>query len=158
IDNGSTLQVGNGGTTGSLGTGAVSDNGTLVFNRSDNIAVNNVISGSGGLTQSGSGTVTLGAANTYMGATTVANGTVQLGVASALPRGTSLTLGSATGNTSGALDLNGKDATVGALATAGTGANNIVTNSSNATTSTLTFAGGTSTFSGKIQDGAGKVA
>ena len=42
-----TLQVGNGGTTGTLGTGAVVNNGALVFNRSNALTVGGVISGTG---------------------------------------------------------------------------------------------------------------
>ncbi|MEZ0388731.1 MAG: beta strand repeat-containing protein, partial [Verrucomicrobium sp.] len=45
-----TLRVGNGGTTGSLGTGAVNLAGVLVFNRSDNYTVNNSIFGNGSST------------------------------------------------------------------------------------------------------------
>ena len=41
--NAGTLQIGAGGTTGSLGTGTVSNSGTLAFSRSDDITVANVI-------------------------------------------------------------------------------------------------------------------
>ena len=75
ITNG-TLQIGSGGATGSLGAGAVSNNGILVINRSNAYAVNSAISGAGGLTQSGNGTLTLSGANTYSGATTVSGGTI----------------------------------------------------------------------------------
>src|SRR5205814_1756479 len=71
------LQVGNGGTTGSLGTGNVTDNGTLTFNRSDSIAVGNTISGNGSLSQAGTGTTTLSAANTFIGTTTISAGTLR---------------------------------------------------------------------------------
>ena len=47
------LQIGSGGTSGSLGSGDVTENGALVFNRSDAISVANVISGSGSLTKNG---------------------------------------------------------------------------------------------------------
>jgi autotransporter-associated beta strand protein len=73
-----TLQIGNGGTIGSLGTGAVTDNSMLVFNRSDNITVANDISGSGTLTQAGSGTLTLTGTDTYTGVTTISSGTLAL--------------------------------------------------------------------------------
>jgi autotransporter-associated beta strand protein len=69
--NSGTVQVGTGGTAGSIGSGAIADNGALVFNRSDNISLASVISGSGSLTSSGSGTVTLLATNSYSGATVV---------------------------------------------------------------------------------------
>ncbi|MGD0252515.1 MAG: autotransporter-associated beta strand repeat-containing protein [Verrucomicrobiota bacterium] len=71
-----TLQVGAGGTSGSFGTGDVTNNGVLVFNRSDSVAFGNVISGAGSVVQYGSGTLTLAGANTYTGATTVSNGTL----------------------------------------------------------------------------------
>ncbi|PUE10844.1 hypothetical protein B9Z51_00360 [Limnohabitans sp. T6-5] len=79
-----TLQVGNGGTTGSLGTGSVTDNSALVFNRSDNITVSNAISGSGTVTQAGTGVLTFPQAgtgtvnNTYTGQTYVNAGTLSL--------------------------------------------------------------------------------
>ncbi len=48
-----TLQVGEGGTTGRLGSGAVTDNALIVFNRSDNLAVPNSITGTGTVTNAG---------------------------------------------------------------------------------------------------------
>ncbi len=75
-----TLQLGNGGTAGEIGTGDVVDNATLAFNRSDTVTFNNVISGTGGLHQEGSGTLILGGTNTYTGATTIdAGSTLQIG-------------------------------------------------------------------------------
>ncbi|MGA8480310.1 MAG: autotransporter-associated beta strand repeat-containing protein [Chthoniobacterales bacterium] len=73
-----TLQLGNGGTTGSI-TGNVIDNGILVFNRSNSIVFDGVISGSGSVQQIGSGTTVLTGNNTYSGGTTVSAGTLQLG-------------------------------------------------------------------------------
>ena len=68
------LQVGNGGTSGSLGSGAVTDNASLIVNRSDAVSIANVISGTGSFTQAGDGTTTFTGANTYSGSTTVAAG------------------------------------------------------------------------------------
>lgn len=73
-----TLQVGSGGTTGRLGTGAVTNNAALVFNRSNDQTVSNVISGTGTVRQVGSGTTTLSGENTYTGKTTVAGGVLNL--------------------------------------------------------------------------------
>ena len=67
-----TLQIGSGGTAGTLGTGAVTDSAALIFNETDSNTVANVISGSGTLTQAGSGTTILTGANTYTGTTTIA--------------------------------------------------------------------------------------
>ena len=76
-----TLQVGNGGATGSLGTGPVLDNAALVFNRSGTVEVPGAITGTGSLTQEGvaGGTLLLTGANTYAGGTTIASGVLQLG-------------------------------------------------------------------------------
>jgi len=68
------LQLGNGGTTG-LVFGDVINNATLIFNRSDQLAFNNAISGTGVVQQAGSGTLILGANNTYTGGTVVNAGT-----------------------------------------------------------------------------------
>src|SRR5204862_5459177 len=74
-----TLQVGNGGTTGQLGTGAVVDSATLTFNHSDDVTVANAISGTGALVQAGGGTTTLTGANSYTGVTTISAGRLQVG-------------------------------------------------------------------------------
>ncbi|MDQ7972766.1 MAG: autotransporter-associated beta strand repeat-containing protein, partial [Rhodocyclaceae bacterium] len=82
-----TLQVGNGGTSGTLGKGAVINNAALVFNRSDDFTVANAIGGSGSLSQSGAGTLTLDSANGYTGGTSVTRGTLVAGVTGALGSG-----------------------------------------------------------------------
>lgn len=74
IINGGVVQVGNGGTNGSVGTGDISDYGALVFNRSDAFAVPGIISGSGGVTNNGTGAVSLLATNSYSGPTVVNTG------------------------------------------------------------------------------------
>jgi len=60
--------VGAGATSGTLGTGNVTDNSALVMNRSDALTYAGVISGTGTLTQTGTGTTILTGANTYHGA------------------------------------------------------------------------------------------
>jgi autotransporter-associated beta strand protein len=77
IQNGA-IQVGVGGTRGSLGTGAVTNNGGLTFNRTDAFTVGNNIAGSSGLTNTGSGTITLGGTNTFSGAIAVNAGGLTL--------------------------------------------------------------------------------
>ncbi len=80
VDPATNLQVGNGGTSGSIGTGAVLDNGTLIFDRSDALTFAPPISGSGALMQEGTNTLTLTANNTFAGGTTIApSSTLQLG-------------------------------------------------------------------------------
>lgn len=70
-----TLQLGNGGTSGSI-VGAVVDDSALVFNRSDSVAFGGAISGGGSVTHAGNGTTTLTGNNTYAGATNVQAGTL----------------------------------------------------------------------------------
>jgi outer membrane autotransporter protein len=74
-----TLQVGDGGTTGAIGTGAITDNGTLVFDRSDAVTLGQTIAGSGALTQQ-QGTLTVnGDGSAFTGDTTVKAGTLIVG-------------------------------------------------------------------------------
>lgn len=91
-----TLQVGNGGTTGALGGGGVTDNGILAFNRSDAVTFGKAISGSGSIKQIGKGTLILAAANTYSGSTTISSGTLGMGQSGALPAGTAVLMVNAT--------------------------------------------------------------
>ncbi|MFL9498911.1 autotransporter-associated beta strand repeat-containing protein [Rhodopseudomonas palustris] len=70
-----TLQVGNGGTAGSI-VGDVTNNATLVFDRSDATTFAGVISGSGALIKQGAGTLNLTGINTYSGGTTISGGTL----------------------------------------------------------------------------------
>ncbi|MCW1924685.1 autotransporter-associated beta strand repeat-containing protein [Luteolibacter arcticus] len=96
-----TLRVGNGGTTGNLGANAVKNNAVLEFNRSDSPTMANVISGPGEVKQVGSGVVTLSAANTYDGETTVASGTLRI------TNNASLGTGPVTVEAGGALNISG---------------------------------------------------
>src|SRR5260221_794712 len=73
-----TLQLGNGGTSGSI-IGNVTDNGVLAFNRSDSETFGGVISGTGGVAQIGAGTTILTGNSTYTGGTTISAGTLQIG-------------------------------------------------------------------------------
>ncbi len=77
------LQLGNGGTGGSI-AGAVSSTGELAFNRSDDLTFANAISGNGRVRQLGSGTVTLGGANSYSGGTFLDAGVLATSADSAL--------------------------------------------------------------------------
>ena len=73
-----TLQVGTGGTTGSI-LGDVVDNGALAFDRSNAVTFAGAISGTGSLSQIGTGTTVLTNNDTYTGGTTIGSGTLQLG-------------------------------------------------------------------------------
>lgn len=80
VINGGTLQIGDGVTTGDLGTGHITNNSTLVFQQTDNRSVNGVVSGAGSLFQNGVSTLTLNNAVPYTGPTTIGSGaTLQVG-------------------------------------------------------------------------------
>jgi autotransporter-associated beta strand protein len=81
-----TLQIGAGGTTGSLlasSTITGSAGAVLAFNRTNTLTqgthFSNVIGGAVSVAQVGSGTLVLGGTNTYTGTTSIQNGTLQLG-------------------------------------------------------------------------------
>ena len=82
-----TLQLGNGGTTGSVGAGPIVNDGTLAVNRSDNLTLANVISGSGKLLKQGGNTLALMGANSYAGGTALKQGRIDVGHSAALGTG-----------------------------------------------------------------------
>lgn len=65
---GGALQLGNGTASGSV-VGAITNNASLIVNRSDNYTLANAITGTGTLTQAGAGTTTVTGANNYSGGT-----------------------------------------------------------------------------------------
>jgi fibronectin-binding autotransporter adhesin len=70
---GGTLQLG-----GSLVTNNISNSGTIGFLSNSPITMLGVISGTGGVTKTGSGTATISAAQAYMGPTVITTGTLAL--------------------------------------------------------------------------------
>lgn len=79
---GGTLQVGDGGATGTAGFGNVVNNGSLVINRSGEFTFGNAISGTGSLTHSGPAFTILNSAGSYTGDTLISAGTLSPTVAS----------------------------------------------------------------------------
>ena len=77
--NSGTLQIGAGGTTGSIASNSIVNNSALVFNRADSSTVSGIISGTGIVNKTGLGTLILTGSNTYSGETVVNSGTLQLG-------------------------------------------------------------------------------
>jgi fibronectin-binding autotransporter adhesin len=73
-----TLQVGNGGSGGSLGAGPINNEGVLRFNRSSDLTVANTISGAGDLIQAGASILTLAGTNAYTGATMITAGKIRV--------------------------------------------------------------------------------
>ncbi len=78
IDLGATLRIGIGGSTGTL-TGAIDDEGSLVFDRSGNLTISDAITGGGAVVQNGPGVTALSAQNSYSGGTTLKDGTLDVG-------------------------------------------------------------------------------
>ena len=87
LNAGGTLQIGTGGAGSRLDVGNLTNDGTLVFNQSNNYTYSDSISGSGAVTKAGAGTLTLSAANTYTGLTTIGSGTLAYGTNNALGTG-----------------------------------------------------------------------
>ncbi|WP_181418438.1 autotransporter outer membrane beta-barrel domain-containing protein [Phyllobacterium leguminum] len=79
--NSGTLQIGDGGSTGTLGTGSVLNNSALVFDRDATapLIVPGAISGTGSVTQQGAGTTILTGNSNYSGGTLISGGALQLG-------------------------------------------------------------------------------
>ncbi|MHB1202241.1 MAG: autotransporter outer membrane beta-barrel domain-containing protein, partial [Acidithiobacillus sp.] len=80
------LQLGNGGSSGSI-LGNVLSDGVLSFNRADNIRFPGQISGFGLIWQQGPGTLQLTGSNSYSGGTLITGGTLSVGAESALGSG-----------------------------------------------------------------------
>ena len=83
LSSGGTLQIGNGGNSGALGNDLTND-GTLVFNRSGTSDHTHVIDGSGAVVKQGTGTLVLSAANGWAGSTSIDGGVLELGNTAAL--------------------------------------------------------------------------
>ncbi|MEY4916714.1 MAG: hypothetical protein RL616_627 [Verrucomicrobiota bacterium] len=75
---GGTLVIGNGDTFGNLSSGPVTNNATLSFNRSDALAVPNIIHGSGTVSVDSSGSVVVSGASDYTGNTVINVGVLNL--------------------------------------------------------------------------------
>jgi len=150
INSGGFLRLGANGTAGSIGTNStLSNNGTIVFQRSDTLTQGtdfaNGISGTGTLLQAGSGTTILGGTNSFNGTVSVQSGSLVLSAANAVGSSASLVIGNV-----------GATLSVNASQSAGTlsGNGSVVLASSQ----TLTLASSSnSTFNGQIQ-GAGNLA
>ncbi len=134
---GGTLQIGNGGTTGDF-TGNLVNNGTLVISRSNDIAYDGALTGSGVFVKEGAGRVVFGTGYAFTGTTMLNGGSIRLSTPVAADtaldvRGT------------GTVDLSGQANTVAQLA-------------GNSTTATVDVAGGaltvnqasSTTFAGSV--------
>jgi autotransporter-associated beta strand protein len=95
--NAGTLQIGSGGTVGTIPATAVTiaSGATLAVNRSDAITVGGAISGAGSLRKSGAGTLTLSGTNSFAGGTTWEAGSISIASGSGLGTGTVTLTGTA---------------------------------------------------------------
>jgi autotransporter-associated beta strand protein len=158
--NGGVLDIGGSSGSGSLGSGLVTNNGSLLVDRTGNLTLNNNITGSGPVAFVAGGTVTYGGNNTYANNTYISNGVVKLGSSTAIfsdgGAGDWLILdGNAVGS-AGTLDLNGHDLSVNAVSGLASTANGLIENNGGSGTNTLAIIGtATTTYSGTIQDNSG---
>jgi len=114
-----------------------------------NISVTGLVSGSGSVVVSGTGTtvVCLGNANNYSGGTTLVSGILKVGNGSALGSGGLAVNG-------GTLDLNGRGLSTGALSGSSAG---LITSTVSGSASLSVNSASTSTYGGSISDGTGIV-
>ena len=155
IGSGASLQLGSGGTSGWFGSSsAISNNGTLIFNRSDNLTLSLAVSGSGALTKNGSGALTISSANTHSGGTTLNAGQLNLNNAAAPGSGSLTISGGTLDNTSGsAITLSNNNAQNWNGNFSFTGTNNLNLGTGAVTMNasrTVTVNGGTLTVGGAI--------
>jgi autotransporter-associated beta strand protein len=155
-----TLQIGNNGGAGNLGTGTITLSGSGGFSvrRQGTLTLDNTITGTGAVAFQTNGNFlgTINRANTYVGTTTLsptganAVGRVRLGLANGLPASTAFTLTN-NGASVQTFDLNGFAQTLASLGTSagGNSTNSIVTNSGAPATLTLSGAA-TTTYAGTL--------
>jgi autotransporter-associated beta strand protein len=151
--NAGALQIGNGDTKGTFGTGPVVVNGTLAVNRTDASGYSLAIplSGIGGVSQLGTGTLIIDAADTLTGSSSVASGTtMQIGnndAVGALGTGPVVNAGTVVISRSDTYALANVISGAGVLAMNGSGT--LIAGPVNGTSST--FTGGTVINAGVVQ-------
>ncbi len=160
--NAGTLQIGNGGTTGSIASTsgvAVSSGAFLSFNRSDALTHTPVISGAGAVTQVGSGTTSLNSTETYTGATTITAGALSIGAGSTT--GTLLTTSGIAVSSGAFLQVNRSDpVTLSSVGAAITGAGGLRQAGTGTTSisATQAYTGPTDITAGTLSIGTGSTA
>ncbi|ABS17526.1 outer membrane autotransporter barrel domain protein (plasmid) [Brucella anthropi ATCC 49188] len=139
-----TLQIGDSGSTGSV-VGSISNSAQLVFKRNNVLNYGGVISGTGSVVQTGTGTLVFSGDNDYVGVTTISDGTLQIGDGG----GTGSVVGDITNNArlafnrNNAYAYNGLISGTGSVVQAGTGTTTL--------TGQNTYAGGTVVSAGVLQ-------
>ena len=145
---GGLLSVGNGGTGGSV-SGNVVNNAALAFNRSNDSTYAGIVSGTGTISKSGAGNLTLTGANTLTGVSTISVGTLTVGAGG--------TVGSIVGNVvnDASLVFSRSNAFTYAGVISGTGAVTQVGAGTLTLTGTNTYAGSTTINAGTLSIGDG---
>lgn len=141
---GGAIQIGNGGTTGSI-SGGITNNGALILNRSDTAALSSAISGTGGLTMAGTGTALLTGDSSYSGVTTVSNGILAIGNG-----GTTGSMGAGNIVNNARLVLNRSDSATLANVISGTGVVEKASSGTFTLTGSNSYSGGTRILGGKV--------
>jgi autotransporter-associated beta strand protein len=108
---GGTVQLGEGGTSGSL-RGDITNNATLVLNRSDTLSLEGVISGTGVIRQLGSGSTVLSGAGSTVGTLEVQRGSLELASAASLSANATMIAAGATLRSAGAFEGTAGDDTL----------------------------------------------
>jgi autotransporter-associated beta strand protein len=159
---GGTLQVGTGGTTGSLGSAngsayvvTLHGNGVLAFNRSNAVTLAATITGdgTGGLTQMGTNVLSLTATQNYIGVTSVLSGTLKeatTGLVGVLATSSVLSV------TGGIFDLNGHTQTLAGVTLTGGTIGDTATNHGTLT-STIPFVTGGGVINALLNGASGSV-
>ncbi len=132
------------GTLTLAGNVALGANGLNAGGRG-NITQTGVISGTGGLTKDGTGTLLLSGANTYTGDTTISSGTLRLGANERIANASAVSV--ASGAT---FDVNSMTETIGSIAGAGNvmiGTGQLIAGGNNASTTFSGSLSGTGSFS-----------
>jgi len=158
INTSATLQLGDGGTTGSAGSGMITDNGTLAFDYSSQQTFSRVVSGSGGILVNSptNGGVFLTGSDSYTGGVVIDSGILTPATTNAFGNISLMgTLPSITVNSPGVLDIDGlRNLTFGSVTGNGTIDN---LNAGGNITLVLGASGSNDTFSGTIADTTGTV-
>lgn len=84
------LAIGDGNDTGSIDAAAIANDGLIVFNRSDETTLDIGITGAGGITKTGEGSLAIESAQSYGGLTTVNGGGLRVSDSDALGAATGL--------------------------------------------------------------------
>lgn len=126
-----TFLSGGGATGGNVSLGTA----TLTVEQNAGTSYDGIISGTGGFTKSGAGTLTLGGNNSYTGATSINGGTLQLGAAERIANSSNVSLSGGTLNTGGFSETLGTlTLNTSSVISLGAGAHNLTFASSSAVT------------------------